>query len=320
MAIFLTEQDVTELLTMDATIAALEEAFRLQASGAASNQPRRRVRAAGATLNVMSAAIGEFRSFKGLLGLKSYSVTRHGAIFHITLYDAESGKLLAFMEGDRLGQMRTGAASGVATKYMARSDARTVGIYGAGWQARSQLAAVCAVRPVSKVRVYSRRAERRERFAEEMRAELGIDDIRAVDSPEQAARDVEIIITISSAKDPVLEGKWLSPGVHINAAGSNSLLRREFDDETIVRASSIVVDSIDQARFEAGELATAVEKGLLVWERARELRAVVSGEVAGRRSDDEITLFKSLGLALEDVATAAVVYELARERGLGREI
>jgi ornithine cyclodeaminase/alanine dehydrogenase-like protein (mu-crystallin family) len=319
MALFLTEQDVTAVLTIEETIVALEEVFRAQAAGAANNEPRHRTRAAGATLHVLSAAVGPFRSFKGLLGLKSYSVTRHGARFHVTLYDAESGALLAFIEADRLGQMRTGAASGVATKYLARPNAQTVGIYGTGWQARSQLAAVCAVRQINEVRVYSRRPENRERFCDEMRAELKIDAIHPASQPAEAAT-ADIIITITSSREPVLEGAWLKPGAHLNAAGSNSLLRREFDDEAIKRAETIIVDSLEQARLEAGELVNAVEKGVLTWERTRELRAVVSGEVKGRKSDDQITLFKSLGLAIEDIATAAIIYERARERGLGKEI
>jgi alanine dehydrogenase len=320
MALYLTEADVTSVLTIEETIEALDEAFRSYSAGAATNEPRRRVRAEGATLHVMSAAIGPFRSFRGLLGLKSYSVTRHGARFHVTLYDALSGELLAFIEADRLGQMRTGAASGLATRYMARRDASVVGIFGAGWQARSQLAAVCAVRSVREVRVCSRRPESRERFAAEMRAELGIENIHPVAEPKVAAAGADILITITSAREPVLEGEWLEAGAHLNAAGGNSLLRREFDDEAVRRAGRIVVDSIDQARIEAGELVQAVEKGLLTWERLRELRSVVGGETAGRLSEDEITIFKSLGLAIEDVATAALVYERARERGLGKEL
>jgi ornithine cyclodeaminase/alanine dehydrogenase-like protein (mu-crystallin family) len=152
-----------------------------------------------------------------------------------------------------------------------------------------------------------------------MAAELNLKAIRPVDRPEAAAEGADIIVTITSARNPVVSGAMLAPGVHINAAGGNSLLRRELDDEAIVRASLIIVDSIDQARIEAGELVSAVEKGLLTWERVRELRQVVSGEVPPRRSDSDITIFKSLGLAIEDLAAAAVVYERAIERNLGRE-
>jgi ornithine cyclodeaminase/alanine dehydrogenase len=319
MPLYLTERDVTELLQMADTLAAVESVLKAQAAGTASNQARRRVRAAGATLNVMSAAMEGTPAVRGYLCLKAYTVTSGGARFHVSLYDAGTGELLAFIEADRLGQMRTGAASGIATKYLAREDAHTVAVYGSGWQARSQLAAVCAVRSIRDVRVYSRRPENRERFCAEMAAELHLNSIRPVDQPEAAAEGADIIITITSTRNPVVSGGMLAAGVHINAAGGNSLLRRELDDEAIVRASLIIVDSIDQARIEAGELVSAVEKGLLTWERVRELRQVVSGEVPPRRSDSDITIFKSLGLAIEDLAAAAVVYERAIERNLGRE-
>jgi alanine dehydrogenase len=313
MAIYLTESDVTGLLTMEMALGAVEGVFLRQAQGGASNLPRRRVRSAGTTLHVMSGADGDW------MGLKSYTVTREGARFFINLYRAQTGELVALIEADRLGQMRTGAASGVATKYLARQGAATVGIYGTGWQARSQLAAVCAVRPIERVLVYSRDPGNRERFCREMGDELGISSIEPVAHPEEAAA-ASIIITITTAREPVLRGEWIQAGAHLNAAGGNSLLRREFDDRAIERSSLLTVDSLDQARLEAGELVTAVEKGLLNWERVVELRQIVAGEHSGRRNGDEITIFKSLGLAIEDIATAALVYEVARQQQRGREI
>ncbi|MBO0726763.1 MAG: ornithine cyclodeaminase family protein [Blastocatellia bacterium] len=318
MALYLTEQDVTNLLTMEDALAAVEAVFKAQAAGDATNEPRRRLRAAGAVLQVMSGAVANFEEYKGLLGLKSYVVTRNKARFYVNLYDAESGELLALVEADKLGQMRTGAASGVATSYLARDDAKTVGVYGAGWQARSQLEAVCAVRDIENVKIYSRSPENRARFCQEMSGQLSDVKFAPVEKPEEAA-DADVIITITSSREPVLQGVWLKPGTHINAAGGNSILRRELDDEAVRRSSFIAVDSVDQAKIEAGELLTAVEKGLLTWERVRELRYVVSGEARGRTSDDQITLFKSLGVAIEDVATAAVVYREAKEQNVGKE-
>src|SRR5262249_52991076 len=221
--------------------------------------------------------------------------------------------MLAFIEADKLGQMRTGAASGVATKYLARADAKTVGIYGTGWQARSQLEAVCAVRRIERVKVYSRAPENREKFCQEMSAKLNNNNLTPVEQPKDAA-DADILITITMSREPVLLGEWLKPGVHINAAGGNSVLRSELDDKAIRRASFIAVDSIDQARMESGEFVGAVEKGLLTWERVQELRHVVSGEMKGRKSVDDVTLFKSLGIAIEDVATAALIYRKAKEQ------
>jgi len=318
MPLFLTEHDVTNLLTMEDALGAVEAAFKAQATGAATNEPRRRLRAGGAVLQVMSGAVANFGAFNGLLGLKSYVVTRNKARFYVNLYDAESGDLLALIEADKLGQMRTGAASGVATKYLARADAKTVGVYGTGWQAQSQLEAVCAARDIEGVKVYSRSPENRARFCSEMSARLNGLKVEPVEKPEEAA-DAGVIITITASREPVLLGAWLKPGAHVNAAGGNSILRRELDDEAIRRSSFIAVDSIDQAKIEAGELVTAVEKGLLTWERVRELRYVVSGEMRGRISDDQITLFKSLGIAIEDVATAAVLYRKAKEQNVGKE-
>ncbi len=324
MALYITEQEVTELLTMPDALWAVETAFKLQASGEATNEPRRRVRAQGSTLMTMSGAISGFKTFggvefKGLLGLKSYTVSRSGARFYVSLFDAVTGELLAFIEADKLGQMRTGAASGVATKYLARENAKSVGVYGSGWQAASQLAAVCAVREIEEVKVYSRKPENRERFCQQMAAELGIANIHPVDTPEAAA-DTDIIITITSSREPVVLGEWLKPGAHINAAGGNSILRREFDDEAIKRAGFIAVDSLDQAKLESGEFVMAVEKGLLVWEQVKEFRYVVAGKLQGRTDQEQITLFKSLGIAIEDVAAAAVVYQKAKEQNVGKEI
>lgn len=304
---------------MEETLVAVESVFRLHATGAATNEPRRRSRAAGAVLQVMSGAVAGMGEFAGLLGLKAYTVTRTGVRFYVLLFDADSGELLCFIEADKLGQMRTGAASGIATKYMARQDARTVGIFGTGWQAQSQLAAVCAVRPVDEVRVYSRSAERRVDFCRRMQADSGVVKIVAVDQPEAAA-EAEILITITSSREPVLFGKWIQPGSHVNAAGGNSLYRREFDEEAVSRASLIAVDSLEQSRTEAGELVMAVEKGLLNWETVRELRYIVNGDMPGRKTEQEITIFKSLGIAIEDIAAAAVVYQKAKAQQAGREI
>lgn len=313
--IYLTEQDVTNLLTMSDTLAAVETAFKAQATGDATNEPRRRVRANGAILMTMSGAIASL----GTYGLKAYTVAKGKARFHVSLYDTATGELLALIEADKLGQMRTGAASGIATKYLAREDAKTVGIYGTGWQAQSQLAAVCAVRKIEHVKVFSRSEEKRNQFSATMSAQLGIANITPVAEPEAAA-DADILITITSSLKPVLEGAWLKPGTHINAAGGNSIMRSEIDDEVIKRANFIAVDSKDQAKMEAGELVFPVEKGLLTWERVQEVCHVVNGTVQGRKNADDITLFKSLGLAIEDVAAATLLYRKAQEQQIGKEI
>jgi ornithine cyclodeaminase/alanine dehydrogenase len=315
MPLYLTEQDVTQLLTMRETLDAVESVFKAQAAGEAANEPRRRVRAKGSVLMTMSGAVESL----GMFGLKSYTVSRGGARFYVSLFDAASGELLAFIEADKLGQMRTGAASGVATKYLARKDAKSIGIYGTGWQAQSQLEAVCAVRGIERVRVYSRKADNRERFCREMGVRLSGVNLAPVETPADAA-DADILITITNSREPVLLGDWLKPGVHINAAGGNSVLRSEVDDQAVRRADFIAVDSLDQSRIESGEFVNAVEKGLLVWERVREIRHVIGGAMPGRTSERDITLFKSLGIAIEDVAAAAIVYRNAKERNAGREL
>jgi alanine dehydrogenase len=319
MPLYLTEQDVTQLLTMDETIIAVEAVFKSYATGQASNQSRRRVRAGGGTLNVMSGAVANIGGYAGLLGTKAYTVTRTGYRFVVNLFDAMTGELLAFVEADKLGQMRTGAASGVATKYLAQPDAQTVGLYGTGWQASSQLAAVCGVRTIKSVKVYGRNPEKRGQFCERMKAELQLDDITPVEQLEAAA-EADIVCTITTAREPVLQGAWLQAGAHVNAAGANSVLRREFDDETVKRAAFICADSVEQAHIEAGELIVPIEKGILNWEAVHELRYVVNGDLKGRQDNNDITIFKSLGLAIEDVAAAAVVYRKAVEQKIGKEM
>ncbi len=314
MPILLRESDVEALLPIADAIEALERAFRAQAEGRAANTPRTRVRWPGGALHVMAAGGPGL----GYIGLKAYTTVRGQARFLVLLFEGESGALVALLEADALGRLRTGAATGLATRYLARPDARVVGMYGAGHQAATQLQAVCAVRAVEEVRVYSRTPDRREAFARRMGEALGI-PVRAVDRPEATAEGADILITITSAQEPVLRGAWLRPGMHINAAGSNMLIRRELDEEAVTRADLIVIDDRDQGKIEAGDFVEPLERGRLQWGRVHELKDVVAGRV--RRLDpDQITLFKSLGVALEDVAVAALVYERARAQGIGEPV
>ena len=315
VALFLREADVAALVEIDDVIDAVERGFREYGAGRAVNRPRQRVVVEGGTLHVMAAGIPAW----GMLGLKSYAVTREGRRFISLLYSADSGDLLAIMEADTLGRLRTGAASAVATKYMARPDAGAVGIIGTGWQAGPQLQAIARVRPVALVKAYSRNPARREAFAAAMVQELGA-EVVAVDSAEEAVADVDIVVTITSARDPVLRGAWLRPGMHVNAAGANAATRRELDGEAVARAARIVVDSKEQALVEAGDLLGTAAEGRFAWDRVTELGAVVTGAVPGRQDALEITLFKSLGVALEDVATMHLVYTRAKETGRGEEI
>jgi ornithine cyclodeaminase/alanine dehydrogenase-like protein (mu-crystallin family) len=315
MTLLLREQHVTELLDIRTAMEAVEEVMRNQAEGWATNRPRYRVASQTSLLHIMAA--GDKRL--GVAGLKVYTTARKGTRFLVLLYDSASGDMLAMIEADRLGQMRTGAASGVATKYMSRADADTVGIYGTGWQAESQLMAVCAARPIRSVKAYSRKPERREAFARKMTALLRV-EVTPASTPEETARGQSIVITATTAREPVLDGTWIEPGTHVNAAGSNFLSKAEIDVETIRRASVIAVDSIEQSKVEAGDLLPAIERGVIWWESIRELGEIIAGHVPGRLSDDDVTIFKSNGIALQDIATALRIYNLARDRGVGDQI
>lgn len=306
---------MTELLDIETAIAAVEGALRHQGEGKASVRPRYRVATPVSQLHVMAAGDREL----GVFGLKTYTVSRKGARFLVLLYEAETGDMLAMIEADRLGQMRTGAASGVAAKHMSRDSSGTVGIFGTGWQAESQLMAVCAVRKISSIKAFSRDREHRDVFSRRMSSLLRV-EVTPAETPEDAVRGRSIIITATGARAPVFDGSLVEPGTHINAVGSNLLSKSEIDLETVRRASVIAVDSIEQSRMEAGDLLPAVERGVISWESVVELGSIVAGRVRGRASEDDITLFKSNGIALEDIATALSVYNRARERGVGEEI
>lgn len=316
MPLLLTETDVRSLLTMPMALEAVEAAFRRLADATAQVHPRRRLHLEGFSyLHYMAAADGT----GGYEGLKIYTSSRDGLRFLVPLFRAKTGELLAFIEADYLGQMRTGAASGVATKYLAREDSRTVGIIGTGLQARTQLEAVAAVRRIERIRVFGRDPGRRERFAREMTARLGV-PVEAAPTAEAAVREADILITSTTSSIPVVEGRWLKPGTHINAIGANFPQKRELDAAAIDRANVIFVDSREQAKMEAGDLIQSFEGTPSRWENVKELADLVAGRAQGRTSREQITLFKSSGIAIEDVVTAGKVYELALERGVGREV
>ena len=314
MTLILTEREVEDLLDMPSTLDAVEAVLRDQAEGRATNRARRRVALPRSGLNYMAAGAPEM----GALGMKVYTVARSGARFYTLLFDPESGELLSILHSDKLGQMRTGAASGVATRHLAREDASTLGLYGAGWQAESQLEAIAAVRDLERVIVHSRSEESRKRFAEKMSERLGM-EVETTHAPDEPAAQ-DIVATATSAREPVLLGEWLRPGAHVNAAGSNFLFKSEIDREVVSRASFVCVDSREELGLEAGDLLKPLETGLILPEAIYELGQVIAGQVEGRRGPEDITLFASQGLALEDMAAARVVYDRAVERDAGREI
>jgi ornithine cyclodeaminase/alanine dehydrogenase-like protein (mu-crystallin family) len=313
--LLLTEEDVRQLLTMDMAMEAVEHALRKMALDEAQNVPRSRCQTDHVMLHVLSAAAKSI----GAVGLKAYTTGRKATHFHVSLYDGKTGSLLALVQADTLGQMRTGAASGVATQYMARHDASEVGIFGSGKQARTQLQAVCKARKIRHVSVYSPSDERRRRFAQEMSQATGC-EVEPVPRPEMAAEDKDIVITATTSREPVLSGNWLAEGTHLNVIGSNFLAKTEVDSVAVRRCESIVVDSKDQARLEAGDFVQALEEGAISWADVHELGQVIVGRYTGRAHPQDVTLFKSLGIGLEDVAVAARVYARAKEVGMGRVI
>ena len=311
----LTEADVTQLLPMSLALETVESVFRWQAAGQTVNKPRARLRAPKGLLQVMPAVVPEV----GAMGLKAYTVVAGRVRFVVLLFSTETGEAIGILEADRLGQVRTGAASGVATKYLARPDADVVGCYGTGYQAETQLEAISSVRKIRRIQVFGRDRERRQRFARSMEERLKL-PVVAVERPEEAARGVLILVTITSSKTPVLQGAWVEPGAHINAAGSNALDRAELDVEAVRRATLIVADSREQAEVECGDLVEPIKQGVITWDRVGELGEVVAGKRLRRQSPEAITLFESQGLAMQDVAVGARLLDLARQRSTGREI
>ena len=311
--LYLKESDVDQLVSVPEVIDALDAAFRDQAAGNAWTNPRNRLRLPGATLHMMAGAI------PGYFGYKAYTVTAGKTQFFFYLYSAQTTEMLAMIEADTLGQKRTGAATGLATRILAKSDAADATLFGAGWQAETQLLAMDSARPLKRVWIANRKPERRQAFIQKMQP-LVKAQLLAAENAEDAVRNSQIITTITSSREPVLKGEWLQPGVHVNAAGGNLLLRREVDDETVMKSDRLVVDSIEQSKIEAGELLGVIESGRRHWEDFVELRDVVAGFKPGRSGPSNITFFKSCGIAMEDVAVGKLVYERALERQVGRRL
>jgi alanine dehydrogenase len=307
--LFLSEADVEGLITAGEAVPVLEACFARMAAGGVENVPRRRLELEDGAFAVMFAVDREL----GYAGVKAYTAVPGRAVFAVSLFDAGSGELVAVLEADTLGQRRTGAASGVAAKHLARSGAASLGVIGCGWQAEAQVDAIRAAVPaLERVVAYCRTEERLRRFCKSVDAE-------AAESHRDAAEQ-DLVVTITSSRDPVLRGEWLHGGALVCAVGANRPDRRELDNVVLERASFVCCDSKENARLESGDLIEPVASGALDWLEVHELQEVVAGEVRGRQSDDDVVVFKSNGLAVWDVAIAAEVVARARERGIGREL
>jgi len=307
--LYLTEADVAALLTPAAAVEAIEACFRRMAAGAVENRPRYRLGLDGGALAVMAASDLEL----GYAGAKVYAGFRGGARFEVLLFRTDAPELVAVIDADKLGQLRTGAASGVAAKHLARSGATSLGVIGCGWQAESQVACIRAALPrIDRVVAYCRTAASLHEFCERNGAEPG----ESAQDPAQC----DVVVTVTGASSPVLRGDWLRAGALVCAVGANDGRRRELDTEVLARATFVCCDSVEDAKLESADLIEPVEAGVLDWLEVYELQAVVAGDIGGRGSDDDIVVFKSNGLAAWDIAAAAAVVERARERGAGREL
>jgi ornithine cyclodeaminase len=315
MPLFLREDDVKQLLTMDLALESVEEAFRLLSAGQAIDIPRERTRLPKVSQHILQGALPTLN----VIGYKHYTSSREGIRFLIHLFDAEHGALTAVLEGNTLGMMRTGAASAVATRILAREDAATLGLFGSGWQATGQLRAIAAVRKIDYVKVFGRNPDKLATFCDLMTTELGV-QVEPSASAEDTVRGSDIVTTITRAATPLFDGDWLEPGAHINAAGSNSLARREIDENTLRRVRLVAVDTVATALREAGDLLPAMEAGWLHARQLVEVGDILTGRAAGRSDAQQITLFESQGLAVQDLALGARLVALARERGVGTEI
>jgi ornithine cyclodeaminase/alanine dehydrogenase-like protein (mu-crystallin family) len=316
MTLLLTEADVRSLLTMPIALEVVEDSLRQQGKGELILNPRRRIKMPdNALLHYMAAA----DPVHGYIGMKIYTVAGGTARFVVPLFRSSTGEMAALIEADALGQLRTGAASGVATKYLANTSASSACIIGTGYQARTQLEAIAAVRTLKRVRAFGRDPERRAKFCREMSETIGV-TVEPATSGEEAVKGSEIIITATSATKVVLEGAWLAPGVHINAMGANWPQKRELDAAAVGRADKIVVDSVEQSKMEAGDLVQAFGEDSSRWNAVQELSEIIAGKQQGRTSADQITLFKSNGIATWDLAAAVRVYELAVAQGIGKTI
>ncbi len=318
--LYLNESDVKELVRMSDVMDVVEKCFKAQGEGRAPNQPRRRVFVPKGAMHVMFG--GVIDENEGYLGLKAYtSFAGVGVRFIFLLWDANTSEMLALVEANALGQMRTGAASGVAAKYMARADAVEAGLVGTGWQARAQLEALCCARDLKVVKVHSRSPEKRKRFVRTMGDRVSA-ELVAVESASEAVRGSQIVCVITTAREPVFDGNELVPGATVIAAGSNRITHREVDDATFRRAAKgrIVTDNLEGAKFESGDLAGAVRANVIQWGQVSEIGLIAAGVMPGRASDDEVNLFLSQGVAIEDVALGAELYRRAKAQGVGAEL
>ncbi|UCV29280.1 ornithine cyclodeaminase family protein [Ferribacterium limneticum] len=315
MALFLSENDVKQILTVEMALAGVESAHRDLALGQALDTPRARTRLPQTALHILQGGLPA----QGILGYKAYTSNRSGNRFLVHLFDAASGQLKAIIEADYLGMIRTGAASGVAAKWLAKPGSKIAGVFGAGWQAEGHVRAICAALPLECVKVFSRKTERLQAFCERLSRITGVAVVPA-ESAEATVRGSDLIGTVTTAAQPLFDAAWLEPGMHINAAGSNALIRQELSEAAVRRCDLLTVDAVPTALAEAGDLLPLLEKGRLHPRQLLELGDIIVGRHAGRVSSEQITLFESQGMAIQDLAVALRVLAAAEASGMGCEL
>ena len=321
-------EQVAQLMPMPECIKVMRDALAALARGEALVPLRTVMRVPGVSgfLGLMPGYIAPLKGQEGALGLKAVSVfpgnasrgidTHQGAVL---LFEADTGRLSALLDGAAITAIRTAAVSGVATDVLARPDASELAVLGAGVQARTHIEAIAAVRPLRRVRIWSRNPEHAAALASELRRRFGF-PIEAAPSAEAAVREADLVATVTASPEPILKHEWLKEGVHINAVGSSIPTSREIDTATMV-AARLFVDRRESALAEAGDLLIAMREDAVTADHVQaELGEVIIGKNPGRRSPRELTLFKSLGLAVEDVASAAYLVRRARETGTGQTV
>ena len=313
MEILITEQDVKNLLTMDSAICSLEEIFKHESIHDSINSPRTRISLPEGTINFMAASSKSLN----LIVTKSYiPKTKTTIKFYVQLYDGKNGNLLSIIEANLMSRIRTGAASGLATKYLAKKNSSVLGIIGTGTQALHQAIAICKVRKIKTINVYSRNINNRKNFCNSINENIENVDAISVKTSKECVENADIITTITNSGTPVFSSKWIKPGTHINAAGSNISTKREIDEEAISKASTIVTDNIAQAKIECGDLIQPIDIGITSWDKINTLSDLITGKIKGRSTDNEITIFESQGVAIEDLAIGSLLYDLAAKKAI----
>ncbi|HWG07196.1 MAG TPA: ornithine cyclodeaminase family protein [Beijerinckiaceae bacterium] len=316
MTLLITQEIIERSFSIEMAIPVIEETFRMAGEGSTENPPRFVMPTEEGFLRFGAAALRD----RKVMGFKLWANFGSGAAQSWNyLFSLETGELLAILHAYSLGRFRTSATTAVAAKYLSRSDASSVGIYGTGRLAEAQLRAIKAVRPIERVKAYSRTPKSREAFCKEVSGRLGI-EIAPATTPEEVPQGADMIVTITNSHAPVLFGKWMARPALVLAIGANQWYEREIDDDIVRQAKLVVVDNKGQAKTEGGDLLWAAAHGHLNWDRVRELGEIVTGRVPVPDLNTDMILFESHGIAIEDVAVSAEMYRIAREKGLGEEI